>query len=347
MSRFLLSLILPVLPFLALAQVSGGRTVYDFLHLPPSARVAALGGHLLAAVDDDVTLAARNPALLNPAQHGVAAVSHAFHVGDINATYLGYGRYLEGPRLSAHVALQYVGYGDLTRRDVTGTALGTFTANDYALTVGASRQVEERLTLGVNLKLINSQLDEFNSFGVATDLAALYQDTSRRFSISLVAQNFGRQLTKYDQEREPLPFELQIGLTKRLRYLPFQFSIIYRHLDRYDILYDDPDRQASQSIFIGEEEAERGAGAVFFDNFFRHFVFNGELFIGRKETLRVRAGYNHGLRKELTLTDYRSLAGYSFGFGIHISRFQLDFGRTTYHIGGGATQLSVSTKFGK
>lgn len=350
MPRLLLALGLLLCTRVLAAQV-GGIAAYEFLNLPNSATVAALGGHHIAVQDDDLSLATRNPALLNDAMHRRVALSHAFHPAGITNSSLFYGHHLAGPELTLQAGLQYASYGDdLVRRDATGQAQGTFSASDFALTAGAARTFDGRLTLGGNLKVVSSQLAGFSSFGLAADLGVFYRDSSGLFGISLLARNFGRQLTRYADggPREPMPFELQVGINKRLRYLPFRFSIIYRYLDRWNILFDDPEAE-DQSIFtiIGEEPTGRGAGAVFLDNLARHFVFNGEFLIGKRENFRLRFGYNHGLQRELRLADFRSAAGFTFGFAFRTKRFALAYGRSVYHIGGGINQLGVDVSLGR
>lgn len=328
-----------------MAQV-GGISAYEFLNLPNSATVAAMGGHHIALQDDDLSLAARNPALLNPAMNRRLALSHAFHPAGISNSYLAYGLDRPELKMSFHAGLQFTDYGgDLVRRDLTGQDIGTFSAADYALTVGAARRIEERLTVGANLKLINSQLADYNSFGIGADLGVHYRDTSGRFGISIVARNVGWQLGRYNGsagDREPFPYELQVGLNRELEHLPFRFSIIYRYLDRWNVLYDDPNAE-DESLFLllDEETTGRSAGAIWFDNFFRHFVINGEFMLGKSRNFRIRFGYNHGVRQELRLTDFRSLAGFSGGFAFSVRRFRIAYGRTTYHIGGGINQLGI------
>lgn len=336
---------------IALSAQVGGISAYEFLNLPNSATVAGMGGHHIALMDDDLSLAARNPSLLNPLMHQRVALSHAFHPAGISNSSLAYGHYRESAKMTFQGGLQFAGYGsDLVRRDNTGQDLGTFSASDYALIIGAARQFEDRLSVGANLKLVSSQLAGYNSVGLAADLAVHYVDTSGRFGITLLARNFGRQLSTYDElsGREPMPFELQVGINRELQYLPFRFSLIYRYLDRWNVLFDDPDAE-DETIFLafGEEQAARGAGAVFLDNLARHFVFNGELLVGKQRNLRLRFGYNHGLRRELRLTDFRSGAGYTFGFAFRTKRFSLAYGRTTYHLGGGVNQLGIDFGLGK
>jgi hypothetical protein len=332
------------------AQV-GGISAYEFLNLPNSATVAGMGGHHIALMDDDLSLATRNPSLLNPLMHQRAAISHAFHPAGISNSSLAYGHHSDKLKLTFQGGLQYASYGgDLVRRDNTGQDIGTFSASDFALHAGVARSFENRLSVGANLKVISSQLAGYNSLGLGMDLAVHYKDTSGLFAITLLARNAGRQISSYDELSgfEPLPFELQIGINKQLRHLPFRFSIIYRYLDRWNVLFDDPDAE-NESIFLafGEEETQRGAGAVLIDNLARHIVLNGELMIGKKRNLRLRAGYNHGLRRELSLTDFRSGAGYTFGFAFRTKRFSVAYGRTTYHLGGGVNQLGLDFGLGK
>jgi hypothetical protein len=65
--------------------------------------------------------------------------------------------------------------------------------------------------------------------------------------------------------------------------------------------------------------------------------------IGKRESLRLRIGYNHLLRKELSVDNFSSFGGFAFGFGLRINRFRIDYGRANYHIAGGLNQFTIST----
>lgn len=327
-------------------QAIGGRFIFESLNLSPSARISSLGGHLIATADDDVNLAARNPALLNRSMHEAISFSYGFHPAEIGYGYAAFGLHHDPLNMTFHGGIQFTNYGELIRRDIDGTQMGLFNANDYVITVGGARTFEERIVLGANLRFVQSNLESFSSSGIVGDLALLYKDTASQFNFTFLMRNIGTQLSTFTEEdrSEPLPFEIQLGLSKRLRYLPFRFSIVYRYLDRWNILFDDPNLQ-DESIFLGQEETERSETSIWFDNFFRHFVFNGELLIGKQENFRLRFGYNHQVRQELSVGDLRSLAGFTFGFGIKVNRFRIDYGRNTFHLGGGVNHLTVATKF--
>lgn len=323
----------------------GGQHTFSFLNLSPSARVTALGGNLITVMDDDVNLAYANPALLNPQMHQQIAFNHNFHLNSIQNGYAAYANHFNKINTTFHAGVQYVNYGELEARNEFNDLEGTFEAKEFAIALGAAHQVDERLMLGANAKLITSRLDVFNSTALSSDLAAMYFDTASRFTATIVFKNIGMQLTPYrDGNFESLPFEVQVGISKRLRHLPFRFSVIYHNLQRWNVTYDDPN-QEDTDLFFGEAPNEKSDFSIFADNLFRHFIFNGEFLFGAKENFRLRLGYNHFLRKEMTVENFGSLAGFSFGAGIKINRFRLDYGRMVYHIAGGVNHLSIATNF--
>ncbi len=326
------------------AQINGGQNSFEFLRLPASARLTALGGYQIAVQDDDINLALSNPAALNPLMHQQISFSHNFMVSDIASGYVGYGHQLDKLGLTLHGGVQYLNYGDFDATDEIGNIAGSFNASEYAFTVGAGRQLYERVTVGANLRFITSQLESYTANGVAADFAAMFHDTASQVNISLVFRNVGMQMQTYTEagDREPLPYEAQLGISKRLQHLPFRFSVIYRYLNRWNVLYDDPDSQ-EDTFFFGEQSANSGNPNL--DNFFRHFVFNGEFLLGRKENFRLRFGYNHLLRKETEVRNLRSLSGFSMGFGIKVKWFRVDFGRAIQHLGAGNTHFTISTNF--
>jgi len=322
-------------------QVVGGDNVYEFLNLSPSARITALGGHLITVRDDDVNLAYANPASLNPEMHQQIGFSHNFHLADIGGGYAAYGHFVEKWKTTLHGGVQYLSYGNFDATDDAGNVIGEFKASEYAVTLGAGRELYERVSVGANLKFITSQFESYNSVGIAGDLAAMFHDTARLLNISLVLRNIGGQLTTYTEgNREPLPFEMQAGISKRLRYLPFRFSVIYRYLDRWNITYDDPDSE-EDTFFFNDNTAASSSDVL--DNLARHFIVSGEFLLGKKDNFRLRLGYNHLQRKELSVRNLRSMSGFSMGVGMKVNRFRVEFGRSFVHLGAGLNHFSIST----
>lgn len=335
-------LILIVTPVSLQAQF-GGQFVYKFVNLPTSARVAALGGNQIAVMDDDINLAYGNPALLNPQMHQQIAFNHSFLFDGIQHGFAAFGHYAEKIETTFYGGFQYINYGEFNLTDEFFQVLGTFQPREVAANIGAGRMVDERISLGANLRYMSSQFEAYNSSAIALDLGATYLDTANNFTASVVFRNIGTVLSSYvdnGANPEELPFEIQAGISKRLRYLPFRFSIIYHNIQRWELLYDDPNIEES-SIFIGDGTS--GESSIFLQNLFRHFIFNGELLIGKRENLRLRLGYNNFLRQDLVVEDFGGLAGFTFGLGIKVNRFRIEYGHMVYHIAGGVNHLSIST----
>lgn len=329
----------------ATAQL-GGNNVYEFLNLSQSPRVTALGGTLITVKDNDVALAYANPAALNPLMDDQLTFSSEFYFSGTGIVhgFVGYGFHLDKPDLTLHGGIQYITYGTFDARDIYSNDVGSFKSSEYAITGGVGKQLSDKLSTGANLKLITSQLEGYNSFGMSMDFAGMYADTASNFTASIVFKNVGAQLSTYNGLREPIPFEIQVGFSKKLRYLPFRLSVIATNLQQWNISYDDPNVQ-DETLLFGEEPKDDSRAQVFVDNFFRHFVFNGEFLFGKKENFQLRFGYNHMRRAELSLNNLRSLAGFSLGTGFKIKQFKVDYGMGFYHVGATVHHIGISTSF--
>jgi len=328
----------------AVAQ-SGGRSVYTFLNTPHTARIAGLGGSLIMIKDDDAALGYHNPSLLNASMHQQLNFNSTLHVSGINNGFAGYTHHLNKLDATLMGGIQYFAYGQFDFTNSFGQSLGTFSASEYALNVGIGKQYSEKFSYGANLKVIYSSLESYNSLGAALDLGGTYQDTAKMFSIGLTFKNMGYQITKYHPagEREPLPFDVQLGIAKQLKYLPLRFSITYHDLQRWNIRYKDPNADEPTSIFVEEGDTEETRFAILTDNFFRHFIVGLELLAGKKENFRLRAAYNHQRRVELGVDKLRGLTGFSGGVGLKIKQFRIEYGISFYHLAGATNHFTITT----
>ena len=322
------------------AQI-GGKRSFEFLRLPTSGRISALGGSIIATADDDINLALANPATLNEATNKAISINYNFHFAGINNGHAAYGFPIEKLGINAHISSTFINYGEFIAADEVGQQTGTFNASESALTFGASKIINERIVLGTNIKFASSAFEQYGANGLLADLGAIYSTNEGRTKIAAVFQNFGVELARLNGNRYGTPYDVQVGLSNRLKYMPFRFSVILHRLHRWGIRYDDPNFREVTNLFEEEESTSPLKGGV--DNFFRHLIFNGEFLIGKNENFRLRGGYNHLRRAELSLSQFRSLAGFSLGFGIKINKFRIDYGVGYHHLAGGTNHLSIST----
>jgi hypothetical protein len=298
-----------------------------------------MGGDFLAVYDNDITLAPTNPSLINPEMHNMLGVEYVEFFSDINYGLASYSRTFN--KLGSFAAsMQYLSYGKFDYADVTGDRYGEFYAGETALNIGWGRQLDSLFSIGANLKFIYSSLESYNSFGMAVDVAGSYISPNRLFTTSLIAKNIGRQIITYEGgNNEPLPFELQLGMSVRFKHLPFRISVLYDHLEKWDLRYEDPSSVQTDPI-TGEVEEDSKIAEIA-DNFMRHIVIGGELTIAKVVSLRL--GYNYGRRQELKVNEKLALIGWSWGLGIKVYKFHIGYARSTWHLQGSPNYFTITT----
>jgi len=318
----------------------GGNNTYEFLNLPISARVTALGGNLISTKDNDLNVSLNNPALLTDSMNNNVVLSYINYFADVNYGYAAYARHFDKiGNFSA--GIQYLNYGRFIRADEAGTTDGTFGANEMSLNVSYAHQLlDSNLTVGATLKTIYSHLDSYSSLGSALDLGAVYYIPSKGFALAAVIKNAGRQWKPYVPGNiEKLPFEMQIGLSKKLKHVPFRLSLVYENLEKWDLTYQDPANPVLTVDPLTGAAIKQNKNKIFGDKLMRHIVIGGEFLITKNFFLR--AGYNYQRRQELKIPEKRGMTGFSFGFGFRIYKFQFSYGHAVYNLAGASNNFSI------
>ncbi|MDP6908988.1 MAG: type IX secretion system protein PorQ, partial [Flavobacteriales bacterium] len=340
--KFISVLFLVALTLPSFAQL-GGSSTYSFLDLTTSARNAAMGGDQISIKDGDLDLLYLNPAILDSSMNRYLATDFTNYYGGINYGYVGYAHtFNKVGNLAA--GIMYANYGEFTRADVTGTIQGSFSANETLLHLTYARPFGKYFSTGANLKFIYSQLADYNSFGMALDLAAMFHHPKKNVTVSLVARNLGSQLKPFVKgQHEPLPISLDIGISHKLKYIPLRLSMTIVDLQKPDLTYHDPTNSPPDVDPLTGEPVEQKTNVG--DAIMRHFIFSTELTIARR--IFLRAGYNYGRRQELKVSTKPGTIGFSWGVGIKVHRFVFSYSRATYHLAGGTNHISISTNLGK
>lgn len=321
------------------AQI-GGVHAFEAISLPTNARVTALGGSLISVMDNDIGLAQMNPALTDSLMNNQLSVNHNFHFAGISNGNVSFGKYLNRLGLSSHFGIQYIDYGTFDQADEFGNITGEFSGGEIALIAGTAKQLNERIRAGANIKVLSGNYESYSNFGLGLDFGFYYDKPESQAGWGLVFKNIGGELNPVIDNKRALPFDIQLGYSKKLEHLPFRFSIIGHQLQNWYIRFDDPETDVQLDL-LSQVVNEKSAFSRNLDNFFRHIIINGEFLIGNREQVRLRFGYDHLRKQEMKLTNLRSLAGFSFGIGFNIKKIKIDYGINNYHYAGATNHLSL------
>lgn len=297
---------------ISLIYITGfSQSAYDFLRLENGARAAALGGSFVTNVDDASAIA------FNPATtgfHKKTAVSFGYlkHLLDVNSGSFNFTPFIKGFGILG-IGVNYINYGSFDQKDEFGNVEGTFSVNQIALTGNYSIRINEFFSYGANLKMIYSNIASANSYALAFDLGLIYYDAMNEVGFGFSMLNIGKQIKSYYDIEENLPYEVRMGVSKKLEHLPVRFSLDFTKLNA------DVDK--------------------FFDRF-QYFAVGSEFFINNNITLRF--GYNNERKKDLKIGSSAGLAGFSAGFGLLISSYRFDYAYSSLGKIGGWHRINLN-----
>ena len=310
------------------AQIKGaGSSVFNFLSLPASSRLNALGGENVAIADDDISMAFVNPALLTPHTDKVLQLNYAYYLAGTMFGSVMYGHNYKENYFAA--GIHYLDYGQMQYADEMGNLLGTtFTAKDICVNLMYARQLGPMFRIGATIKPIFSVYEQYTSFALGADVGGHFQTTDSLFQMGLTLRNIGWQLKAFYEEdfgqhTEMLPLNLELGMSLRLAHAPIRFSMTAHNLQRWDI-------------------APREQNVKWYDMLFRHTIWAIDI-VPKSEKFYLTLSYNHRRQAEMNLTDVRSLAGFAFGAGVKIYKFRLGFAMSQYTKSNFTYQVSLST----
>ncbi len=326
--------------FFTQAQVTGGRYAMEFLRLPNAPHISALGGISVANPDKDISFVGQNPALMRPGLHNQLGLNQNFYYSGIGVSNLLYGYHLPKINTSFALGVQYINYGTFTETDNLGNVYGTFRSNDYNINLTASRQYGKHWRYGATLKWAHSKLYTNTSSAILADVGVNYYDTASLWDIGLVAKNVGFIVDRYTPTNaaEPLPLDVQIGISKRFKHLPLRLMTNIHHLYEWDIRYDNPDDV--QTNLLGGADTTTVTKKYFGEKLLRHFIFAAELTLAKR--LTVTAAYNYLRRSEMLVKDKPALAGFSFGAGLYLNKFQVHYARSYYSLAGAYNEIGIN-----
>lgn len=314
MKKAIYALLLAFLPSLAWGQES--QTEYNFLRLPVSAHAAALGGENITIIEDDPSLVFSNPALAASVSDRTAGLNYMNYMSGVSYASASYTKVL-APKATVVGGVKYINYGSMKETDATGTQVGTFSANEFAIEGTLAYQLARNVVGGITAKYVYSHIADYSSMGVAVDLGLNWYMPEREWSISVVAKNLGGEVKAYNDDFGKMPFDLQLGVSKTFQGLPVRVSATLIDMTHYDY------------------------------RFANHLCLGADILFS--ESIWAGLGYNFRRAEEMKTGegDEESAhgAGLSFGAGLNQERFRLNVAYGKYHVSSHSLILNVGYTF--
>ncbi len=288
-------------------QAQYGRSVYNFLEIPTSAHVFALGGTNVALIDDDITLVDQNPALLGQEMDMQLGFSYMLHMQTSNFASVRFGM-AAGERGAWAAGIRYLNYGSFRQTEADGTEGGSFKPQDIVFEGSYSHDFTDRLRGGINMKMVYSNYEIYSAFAMAADVGVNYYNEEKDLSLSLVFKNMGGQLKRFDKSYDRLPFDIQAGYMQSLGTSPISIGITATNLVRWKMPYYSH-KKDSEEIELKQN---------FISNLFRHLIFGLQY---SNEKFYLALSYDYKTATDMATFQRNFFSGFKVGLGLKVKSF--------------------------
>jgi len=311
----------------SLSAQEGGH-VFSFLRLPTSSHANALGGHTVSLIERDPSLVFHNPALLGGEMDGMINLNYMNYISDIHIGSAIYTKTLR-ERSAWGIGVVYFSYG--TMKEVSGEniLLGSFAPLNASVNAFYSYDLSDRWRGGISFKMLYAHFAEYSSFGIGVDAGLSYFDPEKEMSFGIALKNIGAQLKTYDSRREKMPWDIQLGITKKMNHAPLRFSATAMYLNQWKFGYVD---ESLNTTVLDDS---------FIQTLAKHLVLGVDFIPSNNFWIGV--GFNPKVNMDMKLKSGNGLGGFSFGGGLKVSGFEASVSVTRYHPSALALMLSIST----
>ena len=321
-----------------IAQYNIGINGFQYINGYFSARSIGTGNNLISVVDNDLVLTSENPALLNPSMKSQLVLNQSLLPTGVNFGLVQYAFNSKYGTLSP--IIKYANYGGFVETDETGNVLGNFGALDYSVGLLYSKSYNPVISLGAGIQLLGSHLENFSGYGFSTTFSAVYKHPNQLFAAALVAKGIGLTFKEYTtNQKTALPVDVQASISYKLKHAPFRFSILAKQLNKWDIVYQDPNQLPTYDALTGDTIPVQKAG--FLEKLAHHANLQVELIASK--SLHFRTGFDFHRQQQLRVYNRPGLAGFSFGIGIYLKKIRLDYGFLIYSKAGQNHAIGIST----
>ena len=324
-----------ILTSVSFAQIGGNQT-FQFLNTSHSAKIGSLGNNNVSYRDNNTGMVVFNPAALNEKmfhelQFNEVFVQSGVKYSALNYVYKGKSGNLNG------IGINNLSYEKMNRTDASGEKNGVFYGNETVIYWNKAHTINH-FAVGLNAKYAQSVIESYWANALLMDFGLMFNHPTKEFNFGLVMKNAGFQLKSYNGNREPMPFQINTGVTFKPEHMPLRISITMHDLQQFNMVYVD---ETPYIDFVGDTIYPK---VPFSEKLIRHFTIGGELVFSKNVQFRI--GYGFQSRREM-LREVQARrsggAGFSYGFSIMIRNFQVEYGKTMHQYAGRPTFISITT----
>lgn len=223
-------------------------TAVPFLRISPDARASGMGDMGIATTPDANSSfwnLAKTPFSKNKTSIGLtyAPWLKALGLSDVYLATLGFNTKLGDGQSAIGASLRYFSLGNIQFTDYAGNNISQFRPREMALDFGYARKLSDRLSLGVALRYINSNLVSGNVGGVnykagnaiSGDISLYYDGVTGQngdgFAWGLSLSNLGSKIgyTNDNQNKDYIPANLGLG---------FQYTYAVDEVNKLHFAFD-------------------------------------------------------------------------------------------------------------
>ncbi len=330
-----------------LNSVNTITTAVPFLMIAPDTRAGGMGDVGCGTTPDGNSIHWNSAKMAFAPQNFGVSVSYAPWMralaSDMNLAYLSAYKKM-GKNQAIGISLRYFSLGSITFTNDVGEVTGQFTPNEFAVDVAYSRKLANRLSGGIALRYINSNLTGGYTVGttkskvgqsVGADVSVYYKNDEIEIGNMKSAFMFGTNISNmgakmsYSQtsEKDFIPINLRIGSGLKLDFDDYNSLGIYLDLNKL-LVPTNPHYDSTGAIDAGMDPnvaVPQGMIQSFYDapggfkEELREITYSSGLEYWYDKQFAVRAGYFYehptkGNRQYVTL-----------GAGVRYNIFGLDF----------------------
>lgn len=311
-------------------------STFKFLNIPGSARHNYLGKAAICTPEPYMDLALANPALLEfNSKDKFLATSSLYFTSLYGHVAISRNNYkFDIPYV---IGVNFINYGKQRQIDIYGNELGTFSPIEMSTYIAASKTYEH-YKFGMTAKFAYANYFSATIAGVAADLSMLYRDDEREIYATLILKNVGYQFIGERTGTNPMPFDIQMAFSKKMKHMPLRFTLAVQELYHWNTA-----TRTVEGYGYGpwtQTSLYQLENPTIISSIMSHFIFGAELNFGK--VIKIGANYDVKKGMENQFENLRGLTGLGLGFGIYTRKFDLGYSMSKFGPIGANHTFSIS-----